>query len=196
MQKKKKLFSKKIIASTILTIFCVNIFSSAFLLYPKKADAQVASAVSSLGGVGGAAVGCAINSLLSGGSLFGSVDEDSSSTNQSVPTADDKVKKKTSSLEKKESCLDGIVTAGAKELLKKITKSTVEWINGGFRGEPLFIKNPASFFKSIADQEIMGITNFIADIQNEAKYPFGRDIAKNLILQTQRTFEQNATILN
>lgn len=186
----QKTFFKKIIASLLLTTLFVNIFSFALISNPKKAQA---ADLSGLGSIGGAAVGCAINSLLSGGSLFGSVQDDSSGADsQSVPTKDQKVKEKTSALEKKESCLDGIITAGAKTLLKKITQSTVEWINGGFRGEPLFIKNPGSFFKSIADQEIMGITTFIGDVKNEALYPFGRDIAKNLILSTQRTFEQNA----
>src|SRR3989344_8067463 len=41
----------------------------------------------------------------------------------------------------------------AKRLLAQMTQSTVNWINIGFHGSPLFLENPESFFKDIAKYE-------------------------------------------
>ncbi len=49
-------------------------------------------------------------------------------------------------------CLDTIATTLAKQLIRQITASVVNWINTGFEGSPSFIQNPGSFFLDVADQ--------------------------------------------
>ena len=52
----------------------------------------------------------------------------------------------------KEYVLDNLVTVLAKTLIKQITRSTIQWINSGFKGGPSFIQNPDQFFTGIADR--------------------------------------------
>ncbi|MDP3962457.1 MAG: hypothetical protein Q8Q03_01145 [bacterium] len=58
----------------------------------------------------------------------------------------------TYSLEFKAFVLDTLATTLAKQLIRQITASTVNWINSGFEGSPSFITNPGSFFIDVADQ--------------------------------------------
>jgi hypothetical protein len=46
---------------------------------------------------------------------------------------------------------DGLAIRIAKRTLEKITDSTVEWINSGFNGSPVYVTNPGEYFASIAD---------------------------------------------
>lgn len=80
----------------------------------------------------------------------------------------------------------------ARKLLDKITQSTINWINSGFRGKPLFIENPESFFTDIAKQEFK---SFIGDVgYDKVRFPFGKNYALSIIDQTKATFEQNAQL--
>lgn len=78
----------------------------------------------------------------------------------------------------------------AKGLLRKMTLSTIDWINGGFKGNPAFIQHPESFFQDFANQELDRIVGIVA--YDSINYPFGRSFAQNLILSLQNKFEQNA----
>jgi hypothetical protein len=50
-------------------------------------------------------------------------------------------------------CIEhGIALAIAKKLLAAMTDSIVQWINGGFNGQPTFLANPSGFFADQADQ--------------------------------------------
>lgn len=57
-------------------------------------------------------------------------------------------------LEKKELILDGIARAAAQAMIRKITVSTVEWINNGFEGKPGFLSNPQGLFMQTLNEEI------------------------------------------
>jgi len=46
---------------------------------------------------------------------------------------------------------DGIAKIAMKVIMKKLTDSTVNWINGGFNGSPAFVTNPGRYFTEIAD---------------------------------------------
>jgi hypothetical protein len=48
---------------------------------------------------------------------------------------------------------DSIGFCIANEMIKYIGNSTIEWIKGGFKGSPVFVDNPESFFTNIAEQE-------------------------------------------
>lgn len=59
----------------------------------------------------------------------------------------------TYSLQFKEFALDGIAGMFAKQIIRSLTQSVVNWINSGFEGSPSFVTNPSSFFLDLADQE-------------------------------------------
>lgn len=48
--------------------------------------------------------------------------------------------------------LDGLAYMIAKQFLRAITASVVNWINSGFKGNPSFLTDPAGFFADIGDQ--------------------------------------------
>ena len=77
-----------------------------------------------------------------------------------------------------------------KQMMDKITQDTINWINTGFKGQPLYVKDPGSMFKSIADKEVSDFASSIAF--DKAKFPFGREAALSLINSYRRTFAQNA----
>ncbi len=54
-------------------------------------------------------------------------------------------------LKLKELTLDGIAFALAKLVLQEIVRSTVQWINSGFKGSPMFIQDLGQFMTNIAD---------------------------------------------
>ena len=58
----------------------------------------------------------------------------------------------------------------ARRALQALTRSTVNWINNGFHGNPLFLENPQSFFKDIAKYEIKNLVNLFG--YDNLKYPF------------------------
>ena len=67
----------------------------------------------------------------------------------------------------------------AKNALAKMTQSTVNWINGGYEGAPLFVQDPKSFYNNIADTEVQSAIDYIG--YNTSAHPFGREVAQALI---------------
>lgn len=125
------------------------------------------------------------------------------STGQSVATNNAKVEASTSEIEKstnsiksdekkatqKERCEDKIARSIALQAIDKITFSTLEWINSGFDGQPFYVENPEQFFADFATKEILGFSaQFSADAE---LYPFGKTLAKTLLLSYQRSLQQN-----
>jgi hypothetical protein len=70
-----------------------------------------------------------------------------------------------------------LISVGHK-LLDTMTQSTVNWINSGFHGSPLFVQNPGSFFSNIGKFEVKNIINMVG---YDPKQPFGQQYALNLI---------------
>jgi hypothetical protein len=85
-------------------------------------------------------------------------------------------------LEYKESVLDGLAWSIAKEILKSMTADIVDWINGGFSGEPAFISNPEGFFMDAADQ-VTGAFLANSGPLTQLCSPFSLDIRLSLALQ-------------
>src|SRR3989344_2884989 len=81
--------------------------------------------------------------------------------------------------------------AAAKRALAQMTKSTVNWINSGFHGAPLFLENPQSFFNDIAKSEIKNLINIIGYDPN--RFPFGKQFALNTIDAYKRQLSDNAS---
>ncbi|HEY4494118.1 MAG TPA: hypothetical protein VJB95_01660, partial [Candidatus Paceibacterota bacterium] len=86
--------------------------------------------------------------------------------------------------------LKEVARAVARRALAAMTQSTINWINSGFHGQPLFVENPKSFFKDIAKTEIKDIIDIVG--YDRLRFPFGRATALNTIASYKRGFEQNA----
>ena len=86
--------------------------------------------------------------------------------------------------------LKQVVMTVQKRLLASFTTSTVNWINSGFHGSPLFVQNPSAFFKDIAKFQIKDFVDLTG--YNNSKFPFGREFALSTIGAYKRQFSDNA----
>lgn len=99
------------------------------------------------------------------------------------------IKKSVGETNENDTCLKSIARIVTKMLLQKITVSTVEWINNGFEGQPLFLQDPGKFFGDIAKNEFL---QFKLEIDDPTLYPFGRNFLRNQALNLNRRFADNA----
>lgn len=84
-------------------------------------------------------------------------------------------------LEYKESVLDGLAWAIAKQVLQSLTADIVSWINSGFEGEPAFLTDPESFFMDVGDQITGEFLSRMGPL-TELCSPFSLDIRLSLAL--------------
>ena len=82
-----------------------------------------------------------------------------------------------------------MVMAVEKKLLQEMTKSTINWINSGFHGNPLYIQSD-SIFKDIAKTEVKNMVDIFGYDPN--RFPFGKDFALNIINSYKSQLETNA----
>jgi hypothetical protein len=82
-----------------------------------------------------------------------------------------------------------VLQAIARRAIQEITKSTVNWINSGFHGSPLFVENPESFFKDIVKSEVKNLVDTFG--YDRIRFPFGKDFAINTINSYKNTLEGN-----
>lgn len=73
----------------------------------------------------------------------------------------------------KEYVLDPLASGFAKQIIRSLTSSIVNWINSGFEGSPAFIENPGAFFLDIADQ---ATGKFISGTLADLCSPFSIDV--------------------
>lgn len=104
----------------------------------------------------------------------------------------EEIKKREQEAKIREECMNGIAYSLAKGQLAKMTQITVNWINSGFDGDPLYIRDRESYFQSIADGQLLSLVGPLASIQNQYIYPFGRSVAKSIINSQKSTFENRA----
>ena len=78
----------------------------------------------------------------------------------------------------------------AKRALANMTKSTINWINTGFHGAPLFLQNPNSFFRDIAKFQIKDFIQVTG--YDNLRYPFGKQFALDLIGSYKQQLGANA----
>lgn len=86
--------------------------------------------------------------------------------------------------------LKQVLMAIARRALQEITKSTVNWINSGFHGAPLFLENSDSFFEDIVKSEIRKTVDMYG--YDSIRYPFGKAFAINTINAYRSKLENNA----
>lgn len=159
----------------------------------KRAAAQVESASACAAAVAaGAAEGEATGAAAGAAGAIGSVPSNSTAANKiagkiaGITKGEQNFKYK----ECVKEILRDLLKVVAKRFLAKMTESTVNWINSGFHGKPLFLENPGSFFKDIAKSEIRNMVSMIG--YNGSSYPFGKSFLINAINSYKSTFAQNA----
>lgn len=128
---------------------------------------------------------------------------DSFSQSQAIPVYDEaqlkeekkqtanteETKKTVKNIEENDTCLKSIGRIVVKLLLQKITFSTVEWINNGAEGKPLFLSDPGDFFYDIARNELL---IFRTNISDPSIYPFGRSFLRQQVNSLNNRFAVNA----
>ena len=83
-----------------------------------------------------------------------------------------------------------VLKSVAKKALQQMTKSTINWINSGFHGSPLFVENPKSFFNDIAKFEVKTLVDQFG--YDTRRFPFGKSFALNLINSYKTKIDDNA----
>lgn len=81
-----------------------------------------------------------------------------------VPTSDEVQQARTQTLINKEKCLDAVAYNVAHLQLSNFTTSTLKWVNTGFAGNPLYVRNLDSYLKSIRNEEL---NKFLPEVANE-----------------------------
>lgn len=77
----------------------------------------------------------------------------------------------------------------ARRALVEMTRSTVDWINTGFHGAPLFLENPGSFFNDIAKSEVKNLVNVIG--YDSFRFPFSKNYLLGIIDSYKRQLSSN-----
>lgn len=167
--------STKIVSGTLIALVVAN----GLFFNPKEVAAQSSF---SLQGLPSVLINCtgASGSI---GKILAQITGSTMSVTSSVPI-------KNNDDNYRQECSKAIGRYIAKQMMDKITQDTINWINTGFKGEPAYIKNPESMFKSIADKEMYAFTSLIGF--DRTNFPFGVQTARALIDSYTRTFEQNA----
>lgn len=89
----------------------------------------------------------------------------------------------------REECINGVAYSLAKAQLAAMTQKTVNWINSGFGGDPLFLKSPDSFYESLGKSTVRTFLGPIADYSVKDIYPYGRDFARSTIANNRATIQ-------
>ena len=85
-------------------------------------------------------------------------------------------------------CLSGIAIKIAKDQLALMTQSIVNWVNTGFGGNALFIKDREAFFNKIEDDNLQAFISPLTDPTLSSLYPFGKDVARFLVNNSKSSF--------
>jgi hypothetical protein len=114
---------------------------------------------STFSGIGGVVAGCAnIGGRIMNGlnTLFKSVVKI-----ETVPVSDATTQNQLKNLNNTEQCLNGIAYAVAKSLLQQVSNKTLNWINTGFNGNPLYVRDVSSYMKSIRDEQLQKYIQYV-----------------------------------
>ncbi len=94
----------------------------------------------------------------------------------------EKLRKQNAASKKREECLNGIAVTLAKNQLTSMTKATMNWVNTGFNGNPMYVRDVNSFMGSIEDEILKSqLALFKNPGTSITDYPYGRGFAKMAI---------------
>lgn len=100
-----------------------------------------------------------------------------------------KIRKEEEKDTKKEKCSDAIAHFIVMKVIDKITLSTVDWINSGFEGAPLWLEDTPGFLENIAKEEINNVTAWFTG--SPEGYPFGDIVMMTILTTLQQEFTAN-----
>jgi len=96
-----------------------------------------------------------------------------SSTQDKIDTANDKTDHEIKTNE----CLKGIAYSLAKTQLVNMTQATMNWVNSGFSGNPVYVQDMHTLTNSLEKNIVDKETTFFQDPSNALNYPYGRSFA-------------------
>lgn len=96
----------------------------------------------------------------------------------------------TSALLWKEMVLDPLLWGIVKMIVSQIVRSTIAWINSGFKGTPMFVQDPGAFLRDIADQ-VAGTFIYGTPLSFLCQ-PINIRIALDLYYRTSRNWQSGA----
>jgi len=99
--------------------------------------------------------------------------------NDKLETEAEKAGKAAEATQKRTQCLDGIAQTLAKNQLTAMTRSTVNWINSGFNGDPMYVLNITTLTNSLEKNILEKEVNKFKD--KNRRYPYGSDFARSVI---------------
>lgn len=79
-------------------------------------------------------------------------------------------------------CLDGIAYALARQQLVSMTKSTMNWVNSGFNGDPMYVRDITALTDSAERQILNSELNLFKNPKMNANYPYGASFAQSQII--------------
>ncbi|MFZ4500105.1 MAG: hypothetical protein ACOYMZ_01245 [Minisyncoccia bacterium] len=71
------------------------------------------------------------------------------------PVSDATARARLKTLETKEQCWDKLARAAAQQAVQQMTVKTMNWVNTGFDGNPLYVRDIDSYLKSIRNQQLV-----------------------------------------
>lgn len=81
--------------------------------------------------------------------------------------------------QRREECLNGIAVTLARNQLTAMTRDTLNWVNSGFNGDPLYVQDITSFTNSLEKNVIE--TGIRAITASNKAYPYGADFSRSVI---------------
>jgi hypothetical protein len=145
----------------------------------------------SISGIGGAIASCTnvgsflnssmTSSLLTGVALTEATGSASAfvGSGNPVSTSDSKTQTALANQNQTTQCLDGIAYAVAKNALAQITNKTLNWVNTGLKGNPLYVQNENSYLGSIKNQQ----AQLFLGVVQESDPIFGNALRSSLTFQ-------------
>lgn len=79
----------------------------------------------------------------------------------------------------REECLNGIAITLAKNQLTSMTRYTMNWVNSGFSGDPMYVRNITNFTNSLERNVLETGVNKLIDPNNA--YPYGRYFSQSVV---------------
>jgi hypothetical protein len=183
---RKYKINQKLISAILVVLILIPVLSFSVAKKVFAQESASACLAATAAGIGGGAVGTIAGGITGSVPTYSKVEAKIATITAGSTTSIENYKKK----ECLKEVLRDILKIAAKRLLAQMTESTVNWINTGFHGQPLFLENPGSFFKDIAKSEIKNLVNIIG--HDSVKQPFGKSTAINIINSYKSTFQQNA----
>lgn len=160
-------------------------------------SAKYAAAQSASAGAGGS-IGTGFNAgglIASAISCSGVMDKLASALSQLLGGVFVEVSVGDAGLRTKENCFDAIVHQIVVLIMDKITLATVDWINSGFEGQPLYLSDPDEFFANIAKKEINSLTGWYGcttgSVTCGEDYPFGALVMGSIVSSIQSQLAAN-----